>query len=134
MNLLSEKMNLLSEENKKEKKELESKINILNGKINTLTEENKKLKNIINKYEINNAKEKLEEMNKHKEIKQYEKEENGNIIAKNNDFNCEPQKLKFKEYLTNIQSISNLSNFDVYIGLKDQIEYLIYNNRKNYII
>ena len=50
----------------------------------------------------------------------------------NDNFNENPINLKFKEYLTSNQAYSNLSNFDVYIGLKDHIEYLIYNNKNNY--
>ena len=134
INIINEKRNVLSEENKKEKKELESKINIINERMNILTEENKKLKNIINKYE-NFLNERMKEMNKEKELKQKEKEENKNFIKQNININFKdnPQNLKFLEYLTNNHSHSyNICNIDVYIGLKDHIEYLIFNNKSNY--
>ena len=47
INIIDEKMNLLSEYNKKDKTELESKINIINEKRNVLSEENKKEKKKI---------------------------------------------------------------------------------------
>ena len=134
INLLTEKMNLLLEENKKEKNELESKINIISDKMNILIEENKKLKNMINKCE-NFLNERMKEMNKEKELKQKEKEENDNFIKQNININFKdnPQNLKFIEYLTNNHSNGyNLCNIDVYIGLKDHIEYLIFNNNSNF--
>ena len=87
--------------------------------MNILLEENKKLKNFIIKYEN----EKMKEINKEKE-----KEENDNFIKQNININFKdnPQNLKFIEYLTNNHSNGyNLCNIDVYIGLKDHIEYLI---------
>ena len=46
------------------------------------------------------------------------------------DFKEKPQNLKFKYQLTNKRTDSGLlSNFDVFIGLKDKIEYIIYNNK-----
>ena len=49
------------------------------------------------------------------------------------DFKENPQNLKFKYQLTNKRSDSGLlDNFDVFIGLKDKIEYIIYNNKDNY--
>ena len=48
------------------------------------------------------------------------------------DFKENPQNLKFKYQLTNNRSDSGLlCNFDVFIGLKDKIEYIIYNNNDN---
>ena len=128
------KINLLSKENKKDKKEYESKLKNLTQKVNLLSEENKNLKNLFNKYE-NILNEKIKEINQEKEIKQREKEEeNDNFINQNINVDLEnnPKNLKFKEYLINNHSAVNLYNFDVYIGLKDNIEYLIYNNKDNY--
>ena len=49
------------------------------------------------------------------------------------DFKENPQNLKFKYQLTNKRTDSGcLRNFDVFIGLKDKIEYIIYNNKNNY--
>ena len=118
INILAEKLNILSEENKKDKKEYETKINLLTEKVDLLSEENKKLRNIIDKYE-------------NKETKCEEKE-NDNFIKLNVNFKDNPLNLEFTEYLTNNHSDSNLANFDVYIGLKDHIEYLIFNNKNNY--
>ena len=126
ISILTEKVNILLEENKKDKKEYELKINLLNEKVNLLIEENKKLQKLSYKFEkILN--ERMNKINK-------EKEENDNFIKKNInvDFKDNPQNLKFNEYLTSNHSAANLANFDVYIGLKDHIEYLIYNNKSNY--
>ena len=49
------------------------------------------------------------------------------------DFKENPQNLKFKFQLTNNRTDAGLlRNFDVFIGLKDKIEYIIYNNKNNY--
>ena len=67
-------------------------------------------------------KEKLERIKK-------EKEEKRKIFKKN------PENLKFNKSLTNNHcGYGYLCNFDVYIGLKDDIEYIVYNNKNNYNI
>ena len=129
---LETKINLLVEENNKSKKELESKINIITEKMNLLIEENKQLKKIIDKYELILDKKTKEINKKNNIIEQKEIESNDNFSKQNNNFKGDPQNLKFKEYLTKNHSEFNMSNFDVYIGLKDQIEYLIFNNINNY--
>ena len=121
--------------------EIECKLELNEMKI-TNEEIQKKLFNKINEKELNgnlninnnnknNLNEEKKEMNKEKEIKEEETEENENSIQ-NNNFKENPQNLKFKEYLTNNHSTSNAGNFDVFIGLKDHIEYLIFNNKNNY--
>ena len=57
------------------------------------------------------------------------------LLKKSNDdeFEKDPNKLTFKELLTNNHSgIGLLANFTVYTGLKDDIEYLVYNNKHNF--
>ena len=107
---------IIKEEIKNKKNEnKEIKMNLLNDKANLLSEENKNLNNklIINESLFNEK-----------------REEKYNLIkpTNNNIFVSNPQNLKFKKILTN----NALANFDVYIGLKDHIEYLIFNNIKNY--
>ena len=46
------------------------------------------------------------------------------------NFEENPENLKFKEYLINNYEYGNLC-FDVFIGLKDKVEYLVYNNKNN---
>ena len=127
INSLNEKINLLSEENKRDKKEYLSNINSLNEKINLLSEENKNLKFILDKYE-NILNERVKEINKEEEITPIENKENDlNINFKDN-----PQNLKFTEYLRTNHFAKYMAIFDAYIGLKDHIEYLIFNNKNNY--
>ena len=91
-------------------KEYENKINILENKFN-------KLEKIIKENNYNN------------------KGENGQVIKSENDFKGNPKNLEFKYELTNQRAnTGNLYNFDVFVGLKDKIEYLIYNNKNNYNI
>ena len=63
------------------------------------------------------------------------KEEENNFIKNNieTEFKDAPKYLKFSETLTknNKKRNGNLYNFDVFIGLKDHIEYLIYTNDKS---
>ena len=56
------------------------------------------------------------------------------MVNKNFEFRENPQNLKYKEYLTREHSCGGLLYiFDVYISLKDNIEYLAYNNKNYYI-
>ena len=60
------------------------------------------------------------------------KEENEKFIKQNikAEFKENPQNLKLRDTLTNnASSYAQQSKFDVYIGLKDHIEYLVYNNK-----
>jgi hypothetical protein len=69
------------------------------------------------------------------ESKQVKNKLNLILLKKSNDDNFEkdPNELKFKELLTNNHSGAGLlANFDVYTGLKDEIEYLVYNNKHNF--
>jgi len=65
-------------------------------------------------------------INKNKEKMQ---EVNDEINTRDN-FEENPENLKFKEYLINNYEYGNLC-FDVFIGLKDKVEYLVYNNKNN---
>ena len=58
--------------------------------------------------------------------------ENQNLVI----FNENPQQLRYETYITaDISSSENeLNNFDTFIGVKDHIYYLVYNNMKNYNI
>ena len=98
-------------------KEYENKIKLLEDKINILENEIKQFKESQNKI--------IKEALKPKEEK--------HILMNEIDFKENPQNLKFKYQLTNNRADSGLlSNFDVFIGLKDKIEYIIYNNKNNY--
>ena len=101
-------------------KELESKLNKLSDlNINKINEIKK---DIINKEE------KEEEQDEKKEKIEDKKKD---II--NNDFVGNPEKLEFVEILTDNHSADGLlSNFDVFTGLKDKLEYIVYNNKLNF--
>ena len=125
----SNKINIILEENKSIKKENEEnkeKIKLLieenkeiKKKLNTLIEENSIMKSLLNKYR-NFLEEKSNEFIFKKQFEEI-------------NFNSDPQKLNFCEYLTNIHSNKALmSNFEVFIGLKDNLEYLVYNNKSNF--
>ena len=123
-------INKLVEKNK----EMELKINENNIKINELINENKKMKENLNKC-MNYIDEKMKEKKKEEELNKKIKEENDNYIKQNInvEFKENPQNLKLRDTLTSNSSYnSNLDKFDVFIGLKDHIEYLIYNNKNNY--
>jgi len=63
-----------------------------------------------------------------KKVKFEEKIVENNIVS----FTGEPTNLKYKEDITNnIKGWGLLNNFDVYNGLKDNIEYIVYNNKIN---
>ena len=118
---MKSKIKLLIEENDKNKKEIEE----LKNKVKTLTEEK------------NAEKKEYEEKVKLliSESKQVKNKLNLILLKKSNDDNFEkdPNELKFKELLTNNHSGAGLlANFDVYTGLKDEIEYLVYNNKYNF--
>ena len=82
-------------------------------RIKYLEEKNKIFEDEINKYKENNFRK------EHKKLF--------------NNFKKNPQNLKFKYEITNERSDSgNLNNFDIFIGLKDKMEYIIYNNNNNY--
>ena len=103
-------------------------------KIKALTEENKKMKDNFDKY-IDFLEERMKELKKEKELKKKIKEENDNFIKQNIniEFKENPQNLKFRECLTNNASCyCDLSKFAVFIGLKDHVEYLVYNNKNNF--
>jgi len=84
----------------------------------------------------------MKEINDEKDIQKKLKEEKDKFIKRNIkvEFKEDPQNLKFREYLTKNHSIGgyfssnnyNLNNFDVFISLKNHIEYLIYTNKDNY--
>jgi len=125
----SNKINIILEENesiKKENEENKEKIKLLleenkeiKTKLNALIEENNIMKNLLNKY------------------KNFLEEKSNEFIFKKQydeiNFNSDPQNLNFYEYLTNNHSNKALmSNFEVFIGLKDNLEYLVYNNKSNF--
>ena len=125
----SNKINIILEENKSIKKENEEnkeKIKLLieenkeiKAKLNTLIEENNLMKNLLNKY------------------KYFLEEKSNEFIFKKQydeiNFNSDPLNLNFCEYLTNNHSNKALMpNFEVFIGLKDNLEYLVYNNKANF--
>ena len=125
----SNKINIILEENKSIKRENEEN----KEKIKLLLEENKEIKTKLNALiEENNIMKNL--LNKYKNF--LEEKSNEFIFKKQYDeinFNSDPQNLNFYEYLTNNHSNKALmSNFEVFIGLKDNLEYLVYNNKSNF--
>ena len=124
-------INKLEEKNK----QMETKINELineNKKIKEeFDKENKKIKEDLNKC-LKYIEEKIDAKKKEEDLKQKMKEENEKFIKQNikAEFKENPQNLKLRDTLTNnASSYAQQSKFDVYIGLKDHIEYLVYNNK-----
>ena len=124
-------INKLEEKNK----QMETKINELineNKKIKEeFDKENKKIKEDLNKC-LKYIEEKIDAKKKEEDLKQKMKEENEKFIKQNikAEFKENPQNLKLRDTLTtNASSCEQQSKFDVYIGLKDHIEYLVYNNK-----
>ena len=124
-------INKLEEKNK----QMETKINELineNKKIKEeFDKENKKIKEDLNKC-LKYIEEKIDAKKKEEDLKQKMKEENEKFINQNikAEFKENPQNLKLRDILKkNASSYARQSKFDVYIGLKDHIEYLVYNNK-----
>ena len=110
---------------------LEEKNKQMETKINELINENKKIKEDLNKC-LKYIEEKIDSKKKEEDLKQKMKEENEKFIKQNikAEFKENPQNLKLRDTLTNnASSYAQQSKFDVYIGLKDHIEYLVYNNK-----
>ena len=119
-NINNDMINQLVEKNK----EMESKIN-------ELVNENKKIKEDLDKC-LKYIEEKIEAKKKEEELKQKMKEENEKFIKQNinAEFKENPQNLKLRDTLTtNASSYNQLAKFDVYIGFKDHIEYLVCSNK-----
>ena len=128
----------------KKNKEYENKIKILEDKINILENEIKLFKESQGKSvdEVLKPKEKNIEYNEVIKINNAQNKEKNEVIKPKEDknelmnqinFKENPQNLKFKYQITNNRSNSGcLQNFDVFIGLKDKIEYIVYNNANNY--
>lgn len=107
------------EQTKKEKEDMEKKINLL-------TEENNKMKDNFEKYK-NYIEEKLNDL----------KNRDMSFFTQTNEenFSQNPNNLKYNEILaTNHSNAGKLSNFLVFNGLKDNIPYLIYNNETNFTL
>ena len=124
---------ILKEKNTTNDEILETKINLLTERINLLSEENKNLKKLFDKYG-KYLDEKIQENIKENEMKQKEKEEY-EIFKKQNtnvSFKENPQNLKFVETLTENNNNYD-APFDVYKSLSDKEEYyLIFGNKTNY--
>ena len=128
---LESKINELIKENKKIKEEFDKE----NKKIKEeFDKENKKIKEDLNKC-LKYIEEKIGAKKKEEDLKQKMKEENEKFIKQNirAEFKENPQNLKLRDTLTtNSSSCEQQAKFDVYIGLKDHIEYLVYNNKNNH--
>ena len=101
-----------------------------NNIINELSNKNKEYENRIKILE-----EKIitleNEFKKYKEHKEKMLKELDNKL--DDDFKENPKNLKYKKELTNNRSEGGvLRNFDVFKGLKDNVEYMIYNNNNTY--
>jgi len=146
---LEEKINKIEKERNIEREELKQiKIMWQNGK-DELKNEIKNLKEELKQIKIMNQKENNELKNEIKILKEEIKRMNL-IIEDNNkyieylkkeqnkiklQFKEDPCNLKYLENITNNNSCGGLLyNFTVYNGLKDNIEYIVYNNKNNYNI
>ena len=106
---------------------IKGEIKILKEEIKSLKEENKILKELVDKHE-NFIEKKIDKEKK-------AKEEEDKFIKNNiqSEFKDDPKYLKLSDTLTkkNKTGKGYLYNFDVFIGLKDHIEYLIYANEES---
>ena len=137
------------ENNQKENEEMKRTIKLLiEEKNDQQLEMERKIKLIIQ--ENNKLKEEFETFKKNYEAKLKQQEnlilsnqsnqsnkinQNKTPIFKdiNYNFGKDPNFLKFKELLTNLHSSAGmLSNFEIYNGKKDNVPYLVYNNKNNY--
>ena len=133
------------ENNKKENEEMKRTIDLLinekniqqlelEKKIKLLIEENKKIKEEFQTFK-NSFEEKMKEQ-KNFILRNQLNQFNQNTTPLNKEINYnyvkDPNSLKFKELLTNLHSSAGLlSNFEIYYGKKDNIPYLVYNNKTN---
>lgn len=102
------------------------------SKINKLLEQNNKNNNIIIKKK-ENFENKIIENNKINDNINYKND----IIGDDNEDNFvgNPAKLEFNDIIVKDHSCGGLlNNFDVFKGLKDNIEYIIYNNKNNFYL
>ena len=96
-----------------------------NEEINILLKDNNKEKEQL-KQRINKLEEAIEKINE---------KDNYTFNSHNINYTTYPENLVFKDIIIdNHSSGSDLCNFEVFIGLKDKIEYIIYNNYSNYNI
>ena len=146
VNKIEAKLKIIENEREKEKEEIhqmktnwDNKEKELKNQIKELQEVIKNMKIIIdnnNKYieEIKKIqKAKLEEEKKIEEEKKKQEELSKNKI--NIPFKENPNDLKYIEDITNNNSCGGcLYNFALFNGIKDNIEYIVYNNKSNYNI
>ena len=128
INAINDKENEYSEMIKKLIKKNEE----LERKINSIIDENIILKNSIS--ELQNAMNELKQKNEEEE-KEKITEEESNYKSQNIDVNFygNPQNLEYYDTLTINHTKSGwLREFVVYTGLLDNVEYLIFNDKKNY--
>ena len=105
-------------ERKREQEFMKKKIKKLEKIIKELRVKIQRKEIIAKKVNISMNKEKIQEV--HDEI--------NDEINISESFEANTENLKFKEYLINNDKKVNLC-FDVFIGLKDKVEYLVYNNK-----
>ena len=116
-------------ENKKMKEDLDKCLKAMEEK----KLENKKIKEDLDKC-LKYIEDKIGKKKKEDELRQKMKEENEDFIKQNikAEFKENPANLKLGDTLTtNATSCDQQSKFAVYVGLKDHIEYLVYNNKNN---
>ena len=105
------------DQTKKEKEEMEKKLNLL-------LEENNKIKLNFEKHK-NYVEEQLNEL-KNRSMNFF-------TIIDNENFSQNPNDLKYNEILTTSHSnAGKLSNFAVFTGIKDNIPYIVYGNEANF--
>ena len=129
-----DKINELTLENEENKK----KINELkNENIQLLKEIDKLKKNQVNE-SISIDTQKFEKKDEEKNILNNLNNDSNNLNKKDDLnitdlFSSNPSNLKFNANLTNNHSsFGILSNFEIFTGIKDKIDYLVYNNKDNF--
>ena len=121
--------NKIVNDNKKEMEDLLN--NILNISSNNIKQLESQIKNICFNKDIDKIKNKKNQ--KKQDISNNVIEENNNIEEIKEVFNENPENLEYIETITsNHSSAGVLNNFDVFKGLKDNIEYIAYNNKYNF--
>ena len=152
MNIIEEKLKIIENERQKEREEIqqmkinwENKEKELQKQIKDLQEVIKNMKIIVdnnNKYIEdlkNEQKRRMEEQKKIEEEKKKKKEKKEEELFKKKmnipQFKEDPNNLKYIEHITNNNSCGGcLFNFALFNGIKDNIDYIVYNNKNNYNI
>ena len=136
-NIIMQILNENNQENKDEIKKLNENIQKMIQNIQLLKEIDKLKKNQVNE-SISIDTQKFEKKDEEKNILNTLNNDSNNLNKKDDLnitdlFSSNPSNLKFNANLTNNHSsFGILSNFEIFTGIKDKIDYLVYNNKDDF--